>query len=91
MWNRYVGVGIFVVVGTALFATAVFLIGNQHNIFAKHVELFTDVKNLNGLTKGAKVLVGASTRARSRTSVFPDRPRRAFDLQFKSLIRCVGS
>ena len=30
MRSRYVGVGIFVVVGSLLFATAVFLIGNQH-------------------------------------------------------------
>lgn len=33
MRSRYVGVGIFVVVGSLLFATAVFLIGNQHNFF----------------------------------------------------------
>ena len=57
MRNRYVGVGIFVVVGSLLFATAVFLIGNQHNVFSKHIELFTEVKNLNGLTKGAKIRV----------------------------------
>jgi hypothetical protein len=31
MKSRYVGIGIFVVVGSLLFATAVFLIGNQHN------------------------------------------------------------
>jgi phospholipid/cholesterol/gamma-HCH transport system substrate-binding protein len=57
MRNRYIGLGIFVVVGTALFAAAVFLIGNQHNAFAKHIELFTDFKDLNGLAKGAKVRV----------------------------------
>jgi len=49
MRSRYVGVGIFVVVGSLLFATTVFLIGNQHNFFSKHIELFTEVKNLNGL------------------------------------------
>ena len=57
MRSRYVGVGIFVVVGSLLFATTVFLIGNQHNFFSKHIELFTEVKNLNGLAKGAKVQV----------------------------------
>ena len=58
MWNRYVGLGIFVIVGTLLFGAAIFLIGNQHNFLAKHVELYTEFKNLNGLTKGAKVRVG---------------------------------
>jgi len=58
MKNRYVGLGIFVVAGTALFALAIFLIGNQHSFFAKHVELYTEFKNLNGLAKGAKVRVG---------------------------------
>ena len=57
MRSRYVGVGIFVVVGSLLFATTVFLIGNQHNFFSKHIELFTEVKNLNGLAKGAKIQV----------------------------------
>ena len=58
MKNRYVGLGIFVVAGTVLFALAIFLIGNQHSFFAKHVELYTEFKNLNGLAKGAKVRVG---------------------------------
>src|SRR5271165_5298502 len=58
MKNRYVGVGIFVVVGTVLFALAIFLIGNQHSFFSRHVELYTEFKNINGLAKGAKVRVG---------------------------------
>ena len=55
MWSRYVGIGIFVVAGSVLFAAAVFLIGDQHNVFARHVELYTQVKNLNGLSRGAKI------------------------------------
>ena len=57
MWNRNVGLGIFVTLGTALFALAIFLIGNRHNVFAKHIVLFTEVKDLNGLAKGAQVRV----------------------------------
>ncbi len=57
MWNRNVGVGIFVILGTALFGLGIFLIGNQHNVFGKHIELFTEFKTLNGLAQGAKVQV----------------------------------
>ena len=57
MSNRYVGLGMFVIVGTLLFGAGVFLIGSRHSVFAKHIELFTGVNNLNGLTKGAKIEV----------------------------------
>ena len=83
MWNRYVGVGIFVVVGTVLFATAVFLIGNQHDVFSKHVELFTDVRNLNGLAKGAKVRVAGFDAGEVRAIAVPESPAAGFRLTLR--------
>ena len=83
MWNRYVGVGIFVVVGTVLFALAIFLIGNQHNFFAKHIELYTEFKNLNGLAKGAKVRVGGFDAGEVTDISVPGSPSAGFRLKLQ--------
>jgi phospholipid/cholesterol/gamma-HCH transport system substrate-binding protein len=83
MKNRYVGLGIFVVVGTVLFALAVFLIGNQHSFFAKHVELYTEFKNLNGLAKGAKVRVGGFDAGEVADISVPGSPSAGFRLKLQ--------
>ena len=83
MWNRYVGVGIFVILGTVLFALAIFLIGNQHNFLAKHVELYTDFKNLNGLAKGAKVRVGGFDAGEVTDISVPESPSAGFRLKLR--------
>ncbi len=57
MKNRNFIVGLFVVAGLTLFTIGLFLIGNRHEVFARHVEYYTEFTNLAGLTKGAKVQV----------------------------------
>jgi phospholipid/cholesterol/gamma-HCH transport system substrate-binding protein len=83
MWNRFVGVGLFVVAGTALFMAAVFLIGNQHSIFAKHVEIFTEVKDLNGLAKGATVRVAGLDAGEVTEIAVPQSPSAGFRLKLQ--------
>lgn len=83
MWNRYIGVGIFVILGTVLFAVAIFLIGNQHNFLAKHVELYTEFKNINGLAKGAKVRVGGFDAGEVTDISVPNSPSAGFRLKLK--------
>lgn len=83
MKNRYVGVGIFVVAGTVLFALAIFLIGNQHSFFAKHVELYTEFKNINGLAKGAKVRVGGFDAGEVADISVPGSPSAGFRLKLQ--------
>jgi phospholipid/cholesterol/gamma-HCH transport system substrate-binding protein len=83
MKNHYVGLGIFVVVGTVLFALAIFLIGNQHSFFAKHVELYTKFKNLNGLAKGAKVRVGGFDAGEVADIGVPGSPSAGFRLKLQ--------
>jgi len=83
MKNRYVGLGIFVVVGTVLFALAIFLIGNQHSFFAKHVELYTEFKNLNGLAKGAKIRVGGLDAGEVADIFVPSSPSAGFRLKLQ--------
>ena len=93
MRNRYVGIGIFVVVGSLLFAAAVFLIGDQHNLFTKRVELYTEVKNLNGLSKGAKIRVSGFDAGEVTAIGVPESPSSSFRLtlqitdQVRGLVR----
>lgn len=83
MKTRYVGLGIFVVAGTVLFALAIFLIGNQHSFFAKHIELYTEFKNLNGLAKGAKVRVGGFDAGEVQDISVPGSPSAGFRLKLQ--------
>src|SRR5271165_1432624 len=83
MKNRYVGLGIFVVAGTVLFALAIFLIGGQNSVFAKHVELYTEFRNLNGLAKGAKVRVGGFDAGEVKAIGIPDSPSAGFRLRLE--------
>ena len=83
MWNRNVGVGIFVLVGTALFALAIFLIGNQHTFFVKHIELYTEFKDLNGLAKGAKVRVAGFDAGEVTDISVPASPSAGFRLKLQ--------
>jgi phospholipid/cholesterol/gamma-HCH transport system substrate-binding protein len=83
MSTRYVGLGIFVILGTLLFASGVFLIGNRHSVFAKHTELYTEVKNLNGLAKGAKVEVGGFDAGEVTAIGVPQSPSAGFRLTLR--------
>jgi len=57
MKNRGFIVGVFVIAGLLLFTAGLFLIGNRHEAFARHIEYYAEFNNLSGLTKGAKVQV----------------------------------
>jgi phospholipid/cholesterol/gamma-HCH transport system substrate-binding protein len=57
MKNQNVLVGIFVTIAIALFGAALFLIGNQHKAFNRHVVFYTNFQNVNGIPKGANVRV----------------------------------
>src|SRR6266849_5552870 len=50
-------VGLFVVGGLTLFTAAMFLIGDRHQAFARHVEYFAEFVNLAGVSNGSKVRV----------------------------------
>jgi hypothetical protein len=46
-------IGLFVIGGFVLFGIGMFLIGDRHQLFARHTEYYTGFTNLSGLTKGA--------------------------------------
>src|SRR5580658_8105448 len=55
--NRFMMVGLFVLSGLALLSAGLFMIGNRHEAFAHHVELYTDFSDVSGIVPGAKVQV----------------------------------
>jgi phospholipid/cholesterol/gamma-HCH transport system substrate-binding protein len=93
MMNRNLVVGLFVAAGLTLFTVGLFLIGNRHQAFARHIEFYAEFKDLSGLTKGAKVQVGGMDAGEVLEIGIPDSPSAKFrvkirvDDNFHGLIR----
>ena len=93
MKNHNVIVGIFITTAIALFAAVLFLIGNQHKAFNRHVVFYTNFQNVDGLPKGAKVLVNGMDAGEVESIQIPAGPAQKFRLkmnvedQFRGLIR----
>ncbi len=83
MTNRYVMVGIFVLVGLILFTTGIFLVGDRHGAFARHADFYTEFTNLNGLTTGSKVKVAGLDAGQIVDVGIPDSPSSRFRLKFE--------
>jgi phospholipid/cholesterol/gamma-HCH transport system substrate-binding protein len=83
MPNRSVALGIFVVGGTALFTLGTFLIGNQHEAFTHHFEVYTEFTNLDGLAKGAKVRVSGMDAGEIVDIGVPTQPGSKFRLKLR--------
>ena len=58
MLRRYLLTGIFIIAGVILFTLGIFFVGDRHEAFARHVQLYTEFSDLDGLTKGSQVRVG---------------------------------
>ncbi|HVO92813.1 MAG TPA: MlaD family protein, partial [Terriglobales bacterium] len=71
------------ILGTLLFSLGIFLIGSQHNVFAKHLDLYTEVKNLNGLAKGATVRVAGLDAGEITDITVPHSPSAGFRLKLQ--------
>jgi phospholipid/cholesterol/gamma-HCH transport system substrate-binding protein len=50
-------IGLFLILGTGIFATILFLIGNRHDVFGKHAEFYSEFSDVGGLPNGAEVRV----------------------------------
>jgi phospholipid/cholesterol/gamma-HCH transport system substrate-binding protein len=93
MKNQNVLVGIFVTVAIALFAAALFLIGNQHKAFNRHIVFYTNFQNVDGLPKGAKIRVNGMDAGEVVNVQIPASPAQKFRLKmnvedrFHGLIR----
>jgi phospholipid/cholesterol/gamma-HCH transport system substrate-binding protein len=93
MSRRYFAVGVFIIAGATLFALGIFLVGSRHEAFARHVLLYTEFANLDGVTKGSKVQVAGVDAGQVTKIVIPRSPDGQFrvemkvDEQFHGLVR----
>jgi phospholipid/cholesterol/gamma-HCH transport system substrate-binding protein len=81
--NRPLIVGAFVIAGLALFTTGLFMIGNRHEAFARHVELYAEFANLSGITQGAKVQVAGMDAGQVQGVEIPDAPPAKFRVKIR--------
>jgi phospholipid/cholesterol/gamma-HCH transport system substrate-binding protein len=76
-------VGLFVIGGLILLGIGMFLIGDRHQLFARHTMYYTEFANLSGVTKGAKVRVSGLDAGEVLTIEVPDSPAARFRLRFR--------
>ena len=83
-------VGIFVTLGVALIAGALFLIGNQHKAFRRHTIFYTTFQNVDGISKGAKVKVEGMDGGQVQDLTIPSSPSQPFHLKMSLEDRLHG-
>src|ERR1700751_5643637 len=83
MSKRYFAVGIFIIAGMTLFALGIFLVGSRHEAFSRHVMLYTEFANLDGVTKGSKVQVAGMDAGQVAKIDVPNSPNGRFRVQMK--------
>lgn len=83
MPRRYLAVGIFIIAGMTLFALGIFLVGSRHEAFARHVLLYTEFANLDGVTKGSKVQVAGMDAGQVAKIDVPNSPNGRFRVQMR--------
>ena len=76
-------IGLFVVGGLLLFGIGMFLIGDRHQLFARHDEYYAEFVNLAGLAAGAKVRVGGMDAGQVLTIGVPDSPSSRFRIKWR--------
>ena len=90
MKNHNVLVGIFVTAAIVLFGACLFLIGNQHKAFNRHVVFYTNFQNVDGLPKGATVRVDGMDAGELVNIQIPAGPAQKFRLKMNVEDRLHG-
>jgi len=80
---RYLAVGIFIIAGLTLFALGIFLVGSRHEAFSRHVLLYTEFADLDGIAKGSKVQVAGMDAGQVTRIDVPNSPIGHFRVQMK--------
>jgi phospholipid/cholesterol/gamma-HCH transport system substrate-binding protein len=83
MSRRYLAVGVFIIAGVTLFALGIFLVGSRHEAFSRHVLLYTEFTDLDGIAKGSKVQVAGMDAGQVTKIDVPNSPRGHFRVQMK--------
>jgi phospholipid/cholesterol/gamma-HCH transport system substrate-binding protein len=76
-------VGLFVLAGLTIFTVGIFLIGNRHEAFTRHVEFYTEFTNVDGLTKGSNVKVAGMDAGQIVDVAVPDSAASRFRVKFQ--------
>jgi phospholipid/cholesterol/gamma-HCH transport system substrate-binding protein len=90
MKNHNVIVGVFVTAAIAVFGACLFLIGNQHKAFNRHVVFYTNFHNVDGLPKGATVRVDGMDAGELESIQIPSGPAQKFRLKMNVEDRLHG-
>ena len=83
MPSRFFAVGIFIIAGLTLFALGIFLVGNRHEAFSRHVFLYTEFAELDGIAKGSKVQVAGMDAGQVARIDVPNSPSDRFRVQMR--------
>src|SRR5262249_50715187 len=75
--------GLFIVLGFALFTGILFLVGSRENLFSRHIDVYTEFSNINGLPTGAKVLVDGLAAGHVKRIQIPGSPSGKFRVQLQ--------
>jgi phospholipid/cholesterol/gamma-HCH transport system substrate-binding protein len=76
-------IGLFLIGGIGLFAVILFLIGNRHDVFGKHVEYYADFSDTGGLPSGALVRVAGIEAGEVKSIDIPASPASKFRLRLQ--------
>src|ERR1700761_6970387 len=83
MPRRYLTAGIFIVAGVILFTLGIFLVGSRHEAFSRHVLLYAEFADLDGIAKGSKVQVAGMEAGQVTKVEIPRSPSDNFRVQMK--------
>jgi phospholipid/cholesterol/gamma-HCH transport system substrate-binding protein len=76
-------IGLFLILGIGLFTAILFLIGNSHDIFGKHVEFYAEFSDTGGLPRGAQVRVAGIEAGEVKGIEIPGSPASKFRLKLQ--------
>lgn len=83
MPSKVLVVGLFLIAGATLFTLGIFLVGNRHEAFARHLLLYSEFVDIDGLTKGSKVRVAGMDAGKVTEILVPDSPRSRFRVRMR--------
>jgi phospholipid/cholesterol/gamma-HCH transport system substrate-binding protein len=83
MTKRYLAVGLFIAGGVTLFALGIFLVGNRHEAFSRHLFFYSDFSDIGGLIKGSKVRVAGMDAGEVTGIDIRDSPSSHFRVQMR--------
>jgi phospholipid/cholesterol/gamma-HCH transport system substrate-binding protein len=76
-------IGLFLILGIGLFTVILFLIGNRHDVFGKHVEFYAEFSDIGGLPSGAQVQVSGIEAGEVKSIKIPASPASKFRLKLQ--------